>query len=122
MLRDTRGVLAGLLYGAVYGAFYGTCALSPAIGAEEAPIPNFAPNSNVGWIASGKGFGVDFVHPAGGPGPAPNAPASPYLTKAEAARPRRQPTYRVADLTNPILKPWAAEQMRKANEDVIAGK
>ena len=33
-----------------------------------------------------------------------------------------QPTYRVADLTNPILKPWAVEQMRKANEEVLNGK
>jgi hypothetical protein len=28
----------------------------------------------------------------------------------------------VADLTNPILKPWAVEQMRKANEEVFDGK
>ena len=35
---------------------------------------------------------------------------------------RAQPTYRVADLTNPILKPWAVEQMKKANDEVLAGK
>src|SRR5262249_13589865 len=28
----------------------------------------------------------------------------------------------IADLTNPILKPWAIEQMKKANDDVRAGK
>src|SRR4029078_9933524 len=28
----------------------------------------------------------------------------------------------IADLTNPILKPWAVEQMRKANESAAAGK
>src|SRR5579863_3420128 len=102
--RVRAGILAGLLLGA--GTF-GT-----AIGAEQ--VPNFASNPNVGWIASGKGFGVDFVQPASGPGPVTNDPAYPYLTNAEATRLRRQPTYRVADLTNPILKPWAVAQMRKA--------
>src|SRR5207253_9457361 len=29
---------------------------------------------------------------------------------------------RVADLTNPILQPWAAERMKKPNADVLAGK
>ena len=33
-----------------------------------------------------------------------------------------QPTYRIADTTNPILKPWAVEQMEKANAEVRAGK
>jgi hypothetical protein len=108
------GILAGLLFGA------GTS--GPAIGADEASIPNFAPNGNVGWIAAGKGFGVDFVPPPSGPAPVTNDPAYPYLTNAEATRTGRQPTYRVADLSNPILKPWAVEQMRKANEEVLAGK
>jgi hypothetical protein len=31
-------------------------------------------------------------------------------------------TYRIADLTNPILKSWVIEQMKKANEIVLAGK
>jgi hypothetical protein len=108
------GVLAGLLFGA--------CILGPAIGAEREFIPNFAPDRNVGWVASGKGFGVDFVQPPSGPGPVTNDPAYPYLTNAEAARTGRQPTYRVADLSNPILKPWAVEQMKKANDEVLAGK
>jgi hypothetical protein len=100
------------------------CAASlwPMIVAAQQQMPNFAPNPNVGWVASGKGFGVDFVAPPSGPGPVTNDPKYPYLTNAEAARAGKRPTYRVADLTNPILKPWAIEQMRKANEEVIAGK
>src|SRR5262245_8873570 len=34
----------------------------------------------------------------------------------------RQPTYRIADLTNPNLKPWVREQMKKDNDEVLAGK
>jgi len=112
-------LLAG---GLVAGFFAGAGMPSPAVGAEQKSIPNFAPDSSVGWVASGKGFGVDFVAPASGPGPVTNDPAYPYLTNADAVRTHRQPTYRVADLSNPILKPWAVAQMRKANEDVLAGK
>jgi hypothetical protein len=104
------------------GLLFGAATLAPAIGAEQAPIPNFAPNPNVGWVASGKGFGVDFVAPPSGPGPVTNNPNYPYYTNAEAARLGKRPTYRVADLTNPILMPWAIEQMKKANDEVIAGK
>jgi hypothetical protein len=63
--------------GVVAGVLLGACALSPATGAEQASISNFAPNSNVGWVASGNGFGVDFVQPPSGPGPVTNDPAYP---------------------------------------------
>jgi hypothetical protein len=33
----------------------------------------------------------------------------------------KQPTLRVADLENPILRPWTAERMREANERVLCG-
>jgi hypothetical protein len=46
----------------------------------------------------------------------------PYVDNGAARRTHTQPTYRVADLSNPILQPWAVEQMRKANEAVLAGK
>ena len=36
--------------------------------------------------------------------------------------PAEQPTYRIADLTNPNLTPWAKEIMKKDNDEVIAGK
>jgi hypothetical protein len=34
----------------------------------------------------------------------------------------KQPTYRVADLSNPILQPWLITSMKKANDEVLAGK
>jgi hypothetical protein len=85
-------------------------------------VPDFSPNSRVGWVAAGFGFGNDFVQPASGPGPVTNDPAHPYLSNAAAAAAGKQPTFRVADLSNPILQPWAAAQMKKANDDVLAGK
>jgi hypothetical protein len=112
-----RGVVVGLLCAGTLWP------VLPRVGAANtAMIPDFASTSSIGWVASGSGFGTDFVQPAGGPGPVTNDPAHPYVTNAAAATSGRQPTFRVADLTNPILKPWAVEKMRKANEDVLAGK
>jgi len=105
---------------------YLAAGLTPVIGAQRAPsdgtFPDFAANSSVGWIASGIGFGTDFVPPPSGPRPVTNDPAHPYVTNAAAAATGKQPTFRVADLNNPILQPWAKEQMKKANDEVLAGK
>jgi hypothetical protein len=87
----------------------------PAFAAENAPIPNFAPDSHTGWL---KPPGDEFLPPESGPGPIRSDPAHPYVSNAVAL----QETIKIADVTNPILQPWAAEQMRKANEEVLAGK
>ena len=117
MSKFSVGVAAVLYVGA---------ALAPVVHAKNAPsdgkFPDFAANSSVGWIASGIGFGTDFVPPPSGPRPVTNDPAHPYITNAAAAATGKQPTFRVADLNNPILQPWAKEQMKKANDEVLAGK
>jgi len=113
-IGTAAGALAGLLSLAT--------AVNPGLGSESPRIPDFASTSNTGWIASGMGFGTDFVQPASGPGPVTNDPRYPYVTNAAAAATGKQPTFRVADLTNPILQPWAVEQMQKANAEVLAGK
>ena len=48
-------------------------------------------------------------------------PAHPYVPNDEGRNTGVQPTYRIADLTNPILQPWAREQMKKSNDEVLAG-
>jgi hypothetical protein len=42
-----------------------------------------------------------------------NDPLHPYIPNGTG----KQPTYRITDLTNPNLKPWAKEQMKKDNDD-----
>ena len=90
-------------------------ALWPAFAEPNAPIPNFAPDSATGWL---KGPGDEFIAPAIGPGPVRSDPARPYFSNAIAL----QETVKIADVTNPILQPWVVEQMRKANDEVLAGK
>jgi hypothetical protein len=93
----------------------------PTHGAEgtkdkSAAVPNFGGNPLVAWT-SDRPQSDDFLPPESGPGPVLSDRAHPYVPNGSG-----QPTYRIADLTNPILKPWVVEQMRKANEEVTAGK
>jgi hypothetical protein len=88
---------------------------APGLAAQNDPIPNFAPDNITGWL---KPPGDEFILPDAGPGPVRSDPARPYVSNAVAA----QETVKIADLTNPILQPWVVDQMRKANEEVLAGK
>jgi len=90
-------------------------AMAPAFAATAAP--NFAPNSDTGWVPA-RAEGDDFISPESGPGPVVSDKDHPYIPN----NPRTQPTYRVADLTNPILKPWLIPSMKKANDEVLGGK
>jgi hypothetical protein len=94
-------------------------ALGLAPGAEpNGAVPDLFVNSDTGWLP----VGDEFLPPPSGSGPVTFDKRHPYVDNGAARRTRTQPTYRVADLSNPILQPWAVEQMRKANEEVLAGK
>src|SRR5258708_14689050 len=79
---------------------------------DRAPGPVFSANQ-IGWIATNP----DFVAVPGGPSPTRSDPAYPYVPNNSGA----QPTFRVADLANPNIKPWAKEVMRRENAKVLAG-
>src|SRR5262245_5747853 len=104
-----------------------TCAVllaaGPASAASGHAIPKFATDSRTGWV---KTPGSDeFLPPESGPGPVQDDPNHPYVSNGhpgDGGDPNGQETVKIADITNPILQPWAAEQMRKANEAVLAGK
>ena len=88
----------------------GATAQWPASAAEVQSMPNFAPDSSTGWIAAGQ----EFQPPPNGAGPVVADPAH---------RPRPGVSqFRVADLSNPILQPWAREELRKANDRALSGK
>ena len=92
--------------------------------AQNTDTPDFS-SDNAGWVA----YGTDFIQPPSGPGPVVSDPAHPFIPGREEYR-RAQPdrqgpaqsTFRVADLSNPILQPWAREELRKRNELVLSGK
>jgi len=113
---------AGRFVAAVLASLVGVLgAASPrTVAAQQSvPVPDFTIDSKSAWLM----VGDDFLPPPGGrPGPITFDKRYPYVDNAAARRTGTQPTYRVADLSNPILKPWVVEEMRKANDWVLAGK
>jgi len=98
------------------------CAAGGALAAEQVKtqvIPNFATTDKTGWVLD-RSFGVDDLlpPPTGGPGPVTFDRAHPYVPNGSGA----QSTYRVADLSNPIRLPWTSPSMKKANDEVLAGR
>ena len=79
-------------------------------------IPDFSSN---GWKTAN---GTDFIKVPGSAPPVSNDPAHPYISNAIANRTGKQPNYRIGDITNPNLKQWAKDVMKKDNEEVLKGK
>jgi len=116
-----------LTAGAALAAFVAACAaLMSASAAENAKVPNFGMDSRIGWIAgvpqSDEPIGDDFLPPPSGPGPVTSDKDHPYIDNQFAVRTGKQPTFHVADLSNPILQPWVREELRKVNQRVLAGE
>jgi hypothetical protein len=80
--------------------------------------PNFSANG-AAWQTPN---GTDYIPVPGSPPLVANDPAHPYVSNGVAVRTGKQPTYRIADLTNPNLKQWAKDVMKKDNDEVLAGK
>ena len=79
---------------------------------EPAKIPDFG-HAGYGWFS----IGDDLLPPPSGPGPVVSDPAHPYQSNTSG----RQPTHRIADVHNLVLRPWVLEQLKKTNARVLAG-
>jgi hypothetical protein len=84
--------------------------------APAVSIRDLAPDTLTAWVPD-RPTGDDYLAPPSGPGPVTGEKDHPYVPNGQG-----QPTYRLADTSNPILQPWAKAQMEKANDDVRAGK
>jgi len=83
---------------------------------QGASIPDFSSN-DAAWI-----FGLgDYIAIPGEPSPTRNDPAHPYVSNNEFRARGAQPTYRIADLSNPNIKPWAKEVMKQENHKALSG-
>jgi len=79
-------------------------------------VPDFSSNL-AGWV--GLNGGGPFYEPV--PGripPVVSDPAHPFTPNGAAT----QPTFRIADLSNPNLKPWVKERMQQDIDELLAGK
>src|SRR3984957_13389249 len=102
--------------GALIWSLCAGAALWPAQAGASTPVPNLSAN---GWDGDGEN---EFTPPKSGPGPVTSDPAHPYVSNFVAARTGAKANWRVADLSNPNLKPWVIEALKKANADALAGK
>ncbi len=89
--------------------------------AGPADIFTLAPDPYTNW-RSQREDGDDFLPPLQGPGPVVSHPDYPYVPNATGDDAASNPTYRVADLTNPILTPWAIDEMRYWNDMTLEGE
>ncbi len=107
---------ARFVAGSVLTGIIGATAATPALAQQKAGPPDFSSNQ-VGWVGV-NGGGPGFEPVAGHLPPVSSDPAHPFVPNGAG----RQPTYRIADLTNPNLKPWVKEHMKKDSDEVLAGK
>ena len=106
-------------------------AVVPAVHADAAPasIPDFSSNG-VSWSgyvarlppteAHARTFN-DYTSPASGPGPVTDDPLHPYVNNEVSRVTGKQPSFRVANIDNPNLKPWVVEDLKKANQRALSG-
>jgi hypothetical protein len=125
-MKKSRALLSGIIASLA-------CAGATLAG-EIAGPPVFSPDANVGWIAHGN----NFIPLPEGPRPVENESSRPYVTgiipdpyvpeppEFLAARLASEPpngiNRRIADLSNPILRPWARDEVSKFRDLVLSGK
>ena len=83
-------------------------------------LPNLA-SIQFAWLSDG----ADWKDPPPGTpghGRIKNDPDHPFLGNVEAIRSGRQPTLRIGDYRDPVLKPWAAQFMKDSNDEALSGK
>jgi hypothetical protein len=100
---------------ALAGSILAGLVVMPALAQQKAP--DFSPTPEVGWVGL-NGNGPFFNPVAGRVPPVGDDPAHPFVPNGVG----RQPTYRIADLSNPNLKQWVKEHMKKDIAEVLAGK
>ena len=93
-----------------------TASASTAPVAAQSAHPDF---SFTGWLNEATFEGGELIPVEGSPPLFKQDPAHPFVGNNRSA----QPTYRIADLaSNPNVKQWAKDVMKKDNDEVIAGK
>src|SRR5499426_764861 len=101
------------------GLLVGLAGPAPAQQATTSAPPAFSPTARTAWV----GIGIGALLPVpGSPKPIGQDPAHRYISNDESLITGEQPTQRISDISNPNLKQWAKDLMKKDNEEVLAGK
>jgi hypothetical protein len=106
----------GVLASSIVAALMATGPIASAVAQQNAAPPDFSSNF-AGWV--GLNGGGPFYEPV--PGrlpPVVSDPAHPFVPNGAG----KQPTFRIADLSNPNLKPWVKEHMKRDIDELLAGR
>ena len=106
-----RVVAGGVLF-----ALIGAAPIASSVAQPKPAPPDFSSNF-AGWVGL-NGAGPFFEPVPGRLPPVVSDPAHPFVPNGTSA----QPSFRIADLSNPNLKPWVKEHMKKDIDEVLAGK
>jgi hypothetical protein len=109
----SRTILQG---GVLVGLPIGLLALASTALAEP-QIPNLA-SADFGWQTNV----ADWQEPPAGSGHGPIKPdpEHPFTSNAEGGRTGTQPTKRIGDYKDPVLRPWVAAAMKASNEEALS--
>ena len=99
---------SGLSKLSVASSVLASLALVSSAGAQSASPPNFW-NGDAGWVHN---LNATFPPVQGSPSPVVQDPGHPFGQNA----------WRIGDLSNPNLKPWVKDVMKKDNDEIDHGK
>jgi len=103
--------------GSIIPGFVAAAALASAALAEtNSAIPQLA-SAEFGWQTNVADWRDP--PPGAGHGPIRPDPTHPFTSNAEAARTGTQPTKRIGNAKDPVLKPWAAALMQASNDEAL---
>jgi hypothetical protein len=92
-------------------------ASAPAFAEGPGKIPPLG-SIDFAWLS----FGVHWFEPPAGMGHGPIHQDAAYPYHGNLDGPGVRVTPDIGDVKDPVLKPWAAEQMQESNEEVLTGK
>ena len=109
-----QGLPASYSWGPAFALLIAASSGSHIRAQQAAAAPDFSSNLT-NWTGIGGG---EWIPVPGSPRPTTQDPRYKYVPNNTGA----QPTYRIGDVTNPNLKQWAKDVMKKDNDEVLAGK
>jgi hypothetical protein len=106
--------LQGTLTTLLVAGFAATALIDSAAAQQTLAPPDFSANL-AGWVGL-NGTGPFYESVPGRLPPVVSDPAHPFAPNGVD----KQPTFRIADLSNPNLKPWVKEHMKKDIDEVLS--